>query len=105
MAQTIESFMYTIEFSEASFLDLRSFPRHVQRIIVEAITARLRHEPARESRNQKRMRPNSLAGWELRLREYRVLYDVNEVVRIVMIQRIAEKRGNTFLFRGEQEDV
>jgi hypothetical protein len=31
--------------------------------------------------------------------------NVEEQVQIVEIKRIGEKEGNTFLFRGQQEDV
>lgn len=49
--------------------------------------------------------PNSMAEWELRIAEFRVFYNVEEQVQIVEIQRIGEKEGNTFLFRGQQEDL
>jgi len=51
------------------------------------------------------MRPNKIATWELRLSEFRVLYDIDEQIMIVDIQRIGEKQRNAFLFRGKQEDV
>ena len=51
------------------------------------------------------MRPNNIAEWELRLGEFRVLYDVDEQVFIVDVQRIGKKRGNTFFFQGQQEDI
>ena len=46
------------------------------------------------------MQTNDLAKWELRIGEFRVLYNVDTQVRIVEIQRIGEKRGNTFFFQG-----
>jgi hypothetical protein len=51
------------------------------------------------------MRANETADWELRVRHFRILYSVDKIVRIIEIQRIGEKRGNRFFFRGQQEDV
>lgn len=65
----------------------------------------LRYEPTLETRNRKRTRPNSIAAWELRIDEFRVFYDVAEQVQIVEIKRIGEKKGNIFLFRGQEENL
>jgi mRNA-degrading endonuclease RelE of RelBE toxin-antitoxin system len=40
-----------------------------------------------------------------RIGDFRVLYDVDQQVRIVAIKRIGEKRGNAFYIRGQQEDI
>lgn len=97
--------MYAIEFTETARLDLQWFRKHEQNIITDAILQRLRHEPTQENRNRKQLRSNRTATWELRVGQYRVLYDVDVTVRIVAIQRIGEKRGNQFFFKGQQEDV
>ncbi|MCA1991455.1 MAG: type II toxin-antitoxin system RelE/ParE family toxin [Coleofasciculus sp. S288] len=97
--------MYEIEYTSRAVEDLRCFKRHEQQEIVDGINVQLRYEPTVETRNRKPMRPYSLAAWELRLGEFRVLYNVDEEVLIVEIQRIGKKRGNAFFFRGKQEDV
>jgi mRNA-degrading endonuclease RelE of RelBE toxin-antitoxin system len=97
--------MYTIELTEAARMDLQWFRKNEQNIIVDAIRQRLQHEPTQMTRNRKRLRPNSTATWELRIGQYRVLYDVDSAVYIVAIQRIGEKRGNQFFFRDQQEDI
>lgn len=51
------------------------------------------------------MRLNSMATWELRISNFRVLYDVDEQIRIVEIQRVGEKRRSDFFFRGRKEDL
>lgn len=48
------------------------------------------------------MRPNPVAEWELRLGDYRVLYDVDESSRRVTIQVIGEKRGNQLIVQGQE---
>lgn len=97
--------MYEIEYRPQAIEDLKYFKKHEQRKILDEISVQLRYEPTVETRNRKRTRPNSIAAWELRIAEFRVFYNVEEQVQIVEIQRIGEKEGNTFLFRGQQEDV
>ena len=58
-----------------------------------------------ETRNRKRLRPNETAEWELRIGRFRVFYDVDEVVLVVAIEAIAEKRGDLLFFQGEEQDL
>jgi len=44
--------------------------------LLDAIDLQLRHQPMVQTRNRKRMRPNPLATWELRVGNLRVYYDV-----------------------------
>jgi mRNA-degrading endonuclease RelE of RelBE toxin-antitoxin system len=74
-------------------------------VILDGIERRLAHEPTVATRHRQRLRPNSTASWELRLGDFRVLYDVETQVQIVEIKRIGEKRGNAFLFRGREEEL
>ncbi|WP_445246585.1 type II toxin-antitoxin system RelE family toxin [Microcoleus sp. OTE_8_concoct_300] len=97
--------MYQIEYTPQAIEDLKYFKKHEQQQILSEIPVQLRYEPSVETRNRKRTRPNSIAGWELRIAEFRVFYNVEEQVQIVEIKRIGEKEGNNFLFRGQQEDV
>jgi mRNA-degrading endonuclease RelE of RelBE toxin-antitoxin system len=97
--------MYDIEYTEAAIQDLRWFAKREQNVILDGIEQRLRFEPTVVTRHRKRLRPNSTAGWELRLGDYRVLYDVEAHVQIVEIKRIGEKRGNAFLFGGRTEEL
>jgi mRNA-degrading endonuclease RelE of RelBE toxin-antitoxin system len=97
--------MYEIEYTPRAIEDLKWFKKHEQNQIVDGIDLQLRYEPTVEARNRKRMRLNSVAAWELRIGDFRVLYDVDEQVRIVEIQRVGEKRGSDFFFRGRKEDL
>lgn len=97
--------MYDIELTPLAMEDLRWFRKHEQQEIIENINQQLRYEPLTKTRNRKPMRANEIADWELRIRHFRVLYSVDSIVRIIDIQRIGEKRGNRFFFRGRQEDV
>ncbi|NWF78942.1 MAG: type II toxin-antitoxin system RelE/ParE family toxin [Chloroflexi bacterium] len=97
--------MYDIRYTEGALDDVQWFRKHDQNIILDGIERQLRHEPASETRNRKRLRPNDVAEWELRIGDFRVLYNIDEQTLIVEVQRIGEKRGNAFLFRGRQTDV
>lgn len=97
--------MYEIEYTPQAVEDLQFLRKNEQKQILDGVEVQLRYEPITETRNRKLMRPNNIAAWELRIGEFRVFYNVDRVVSIVEVQRIAEKQGNTFIFRGEQEDV
>ena len=76
-----------------------------QNRILDGVDQRLRHQPTVETRHRKRLRPNATSAWELRIGDFRVLYDVDVQVRIVEIKRIGEKRGNALFVRGRKEDL
>jgi mRNA-degrading endonuclease RelE of RelBE toxin-antitoxin system len=97
--------MYEIEYTPQAIAELKYFKKHEQQKILSEIPVQLRYEPTLETRNRKRTRPNSIAAWELRIDEFRVFYDVAEQVQIVEIKRIGEKKGNIFLFRGQEENL
>ncbi len=54
---------YEIRFSESAEAHSHLTARK-RSIVVEAIRTQLRHEPLRETRNRKPLRPNPLAPWE-----------------------------------------
>jgi mRNA-degrading endonuclease RelE of RelBE toxin-antitoxin system len=97
--------MYDIAYTDDAIEDLKYFKKHEQNEIIDGIEQQLRYEPTVQTRNRKQMRPNEKADWELRIGNFRVLYDVDTEVRIVEIQRIGEKQENTFLFRGREEEL
>jgi len=97
--------MYEIDYTVRAKEELTWFKKHEQNEIIDEIETQLRYEPTVETRNRKRMRPNATAEWELRIGNFRVLYDVDEQVRIVDIERVGLKRGNTFFFRGKEEEI
>ena len=60
--------------------------------MLEAIEVQLKHQPTVETRNRKRMRPNPLAPWELRVGNARVYYEtVDEPRALVTIRAIGVK--------------
>ena len=65
----------------------------------------MRYEPIVETRNRKPMRPNPIADWELRIGQFRVLYNVSESILVVDVRRIGKKERSVYFFRGQQEDL
>ncbi len=69
---------------------------------MDGIDVHLRYEPTAGSRKIISMKPNPVAGWELRLGDYRILYDVDDAARAVTVQVVGEKRGNRLLVQGQE---
>lgn len=93
--------MYELEFTQDAIDDLRFLKKNEQQEVIDGIESQLLYEPAIETRNRKRLRPNDVSEWELRLGKFRVFYDVEAVVRIVRIEAIGYKEGNQLFIRGE----
>jgi len=95
-------YMYEIEFTPTAREDLRYFKKYEQNIIIEAVETQLAYEPTVETTNRFQRNPPYLADWELRVGDFRVFYDVEEIVRVVRIERIGEKPNNQLYFRGKK---
>lgn len=93
---------FDIEFEPEAEDDLSFFESKQRREILESIIIHLRHRPDWETYKIKRLRPNPFAEWELRLGDFRVLYNIKEAVLVVLIQAVGEKRGNQLFVRGEE---
>lgn len=87
------------EDAERHFLAL---PVREQRTLQEAIHVRLIHEPAKESRAIKRLRPNSIAELELRVGDLRAIYVIDEAHQEVILGVVGEKRGNQLFVEGRE---
>ncbi len=95
--------MFEIEFTSEAEQDLKSFRKHEQNEILDAIEVQLRYEPTVETRNRKRLRPNQTAEWELRVGKFRVFYDVDEQGHVVSVEAIGLKVGSKVFFRGKEQ--
>jgi mRNA-degrading endonuclease RelE of RelBE toxin-antitoxin system len=74
--------------------------------LFEALDRRLAYEPTVENRNRKRLRPNPVAPWELRVGRLRVYFDVEDSPRrVVTIQAVGVKDRNRVLIRGEEVEL
>lgn len=97
--------MYEIEYSEDAVADLVHFRKFEQVEITDAVEQHLTFEPTVPSRRRKQLRPNRTSNWELRIGNFRVFYNAVEMVRIVAVVRIGEKRGNMLFFRGKRGEI
>jgi mRNA-degrading endonuclease RelE of RelBE toxin-antitoxin system len=81
---------------------VRWFSAYARRIILDGLEVHLRYQPSQGTRRIKPLRPNPVAEWELRLGDYRVLYDVDKTQRVVTVQVVGEKKGNRFFVQGQE---
>lgn len=84
--------------------DLDYFKRFEQRLMVGAAKRYLRNDADVESQHRKRLRPNPLAPWELRLGKYRVFYDLVDAETVKIIA-IGYKEHNDLFIRGQRVEL
>jgi mRNA-degrading endonuclease RelE of RelBE toxin-antitoxin system len=94
--------MFEIEFISEAVDDLKSFRKFEQRSIFDAIIEQLSYEPVTDTRNRKKLRPNRVAEYELRIGKFRVFYDVDEEAKTVKIEAVGYKEGNRLFIRGKE---
>jgi len=68
--------MFRIELTPEALEDIGLFRKYERSRIFEAIEKQLKHQPAHETRNRKKLRPNKIAEWELRVDNFRIFYDI-----------------------------
>jgi len=97
--------MYDIKLTPEAIEDLAALRKFDQVRIVTGMEAQLTHEPATETRNRKRLRPNQLAEWALRIDNFRVFYDVLPAEAIVKVVAIGVKQGNELYIHGKKYEL
>ena len=97
--------MFQLDFSPESLEDLQWFRKFDQKRILEEIGTQLSHQPDQETRNRKRMRPNNLAEWEIRIGAFRVFYEVDVTNEMVKIAAVGYKEGNKLLIRDKEREL
>lgn len=94
---------WTIEVKEAALDHLRWIGKKTGRLILQKALEQLEADPLAQTRNMKTLRPNPVAGRELRVRgRYRVLFSVFEEEELVTIILVGEKRGNRLVVTGKE---
>jgi mRNA-degrading endonuclease RelE of RelBE toxin-antitoxin system len=96
---------FEIEFTPEAIEDVRLLPKKERRIVLKGIEAQLRHRPLRETRNRKRLRPNQMAEWELRLGKFRVFFDVDPEGLRVKVEAVGYKTGSRLFIHGEEYEL
>jgi len=97
--------MYQIALTPEAFDDLESLRKFDRGQVLQGIREQLKHEASVETRNRKRLRPNALAEWELRIGRFRVFYDVDELTAIVKIEAVGFKEGSKLFIHGEEYEL
>ncbi|MDZ7361856.1 MAG: type II toxin-antitoxin system RelE/ParE family toxin [candidate division KSB1 bacterium] len=97
--------MYEIEFTPEALEDLKALKKFEQKAIIEGIEIQLAHAPTKQTRNRKKLRPNDVAEWELRIGKFRVFYNVYDEQFIVSIEAAGLKIGNLLFFRGKERKL
>jgi mRNA-degrading endonuclease RelE of RelBE toxin-antitoxin system len=97
--------MFKIEFTPEAIEDLKQLREYDQRIVVESIEGQLAHQAAQETRNRKRLRPNELAEWELRVRQFRVFYDIDPGYTFAKVVAVGYKDGEKLFVHGQEYDL
>jgi len=92
---------YRIEYSDAALEHLSWLTKRQRVIVLSEVRDQLEQEPSVPTRNRKRLRPNVLAGWELRLGDIRVFYEIEGNSLTVDIRAIGIKKGNALYVAGE----
>ncbi len=94
--------MYEIEFTATALQDLTVLRKFEQQTIIDEIETQLQYEPEAVTRNRKKLRPNNVANWELRIGKFRVFYNVDIERLNVSIEAVGFKVGNVLFIRGKQ---
>ena len=93
---------YTIEFAESVKEQLKYLTAHQRAVLLDSIDEQLRHEPLKETRNRKPLRPNPVAPWQLRIGSLRVFYEVAfQEPDVVRILAVGQKKGNRVMIGNE----
>jgi mRNA-degrading endonuclease RelE of RelBE toxin-antitoxin system len=91
---------FRITITEDADRQFHSLPVRAQRVLEAAIQSRLEHQPTTRTRAVKRLRPNSLAAFELRAGDLRALYNVEGDEVVILI--VGRKVGNMLIVEGEE---
>ena len=83
--------LYKLRFAPEIVSHLKALGAGRQQQVIDAMKVQLLHEPAVATRNRKRLRPNPLAPWELRVGTLRVFYDILDDEAVVEVVAIGEK--------------
>ena len=86
---------FRIEYSPVVVGHLRVLSVRERTRILAGVENQLTHEPFLETRNRKRMRPNPVAPWELRLGDLRVYFEIEmDPEPVVAVLAIGKKIRN-----------
>lgn len=100
-----ETGMFEIQFTADAIEDMRWFKKGERKQIIAELESQLGYEPATETRNRKRLRPNKIAEWELRLERFRVFFDMDPQNRLIKVEAVGYKRGSRLFIHGKEYEL
>jgi mRNA-degrading endonuclease RelE of RelBE toxin-antitoxin system len=93
--------VFRVFFTLSASEDLHSFRKSEQQLILGMVRVQLTHEPVTESSSRKRLEPNPLGPWELRIGDFRVFYAPDVDAETVSIAAVGIKEHNSLYVRGK----
>jgi mRNA-degrading endonuclease RelE of RelBE toxin-antitoxin system len=97
---------YEIDFTHEATRHLGALDARDRTTLLRAVRRRLEHEPDVETRNRKKLRPNPVAPWELRVGSLRVYFDVeDEPRRVVRVLAVGLKERNRVRIGGDEVEL
>ena len=97
---------YRVEYSPETEGHFRALTAAQRSLVLSTVENQLTRQPTVEARNRKLMRPNLLATWELRIRNLRVYYAVEEAPeQTVLIRAVGIKTGNRVRIGGQEIEL
>jgi mRNA-degrading endonuclease RelE of RelBE toxin-antitoxin system len=97
---------YRIEFTPKAREHFATFAARQRARLRDGIRKQLTHQPTVETRHRKPLRPNTLAGFRLRIQDLRVYYDVVEGPDpLTLVQAIGIKVRNRVFVGGEEIEL
>ena len=94
--------MFRISYTASALEDISTFRKTDQMTIFDRVDEQLMYQPDVITWNRKRLRPNETAEWELRIDDFRVLYDIDFDERNVEVKVVGVKQGARLLVRGTE---
>lgn len=95
---------FTVIILPSADADLTYFRAYEQRIILNGIATHLTYDATIETKRRKKLDPNRIAPWELRIDQYRIFYDIDNPTTIKVVA-IGYKDHNDLYIRGEKVDL
>ena len=95
---------FRLELVPSAREDPAFFTAREQRIILRGIDMFLSTEADIEGRRRKRLRPNPVAPWALRIGNYRVFYEIR-TEQVAVVLAIGHKLHNDLFVRGRRIEI
>ncbi len=93
---------FHVTITDEADLQMRRLSAREQRILEAAVMTRLQDQPTIPTKAIRRLRPNPLAEFELRVGDLRVLYNVELEKSEVVLLIVGRKVGATLIVGGKE---